>query len=113
MHRFLMSTVLKMLMQISINAVEVSNLYEVNRVLSVLQVLQLAAPHLQIIEFLLQLLEQLLSSPLSFLLPLLQLLDQPGMLSLDGAYQHAADLSAALYFPLCDFLVIETFNELI
>lgn len=48
-----MSTVLEMLMQVSINAVEVSNLYEVNRVPSVLQVLQLAAPHLQIIEFLL------------------------------------------------------------
>ncbi|MGL4741702.1 MAG: hypothetical protein ACRC41_12985 [Sarcina sp.] len=76
--------------------------------LSELQVLQLAAPRLQLVDFLLQLDQQLLGSPLSFSLPLLELLDQPGLLSLNGGYQQGADLSAALYLSLCDFLSIET-----
>ena len=75
--------------------------------MSELQVLQFAASSLQAIDFSLQLIEQLLSSRLSFFLFLLELLDEFGLVSLDGAYQHAADLSAALYLFLCDFLLNE------
>ncbi|WP_438636839.1 hypothetical protein [Paraclostridium dentum] len=74
------------------------------RVLSELQVLQLTVPNLQVVDFLLQLVEQLLSSILSFFLPLFELLNEPVQVSLDGGYQQGADPRTALNLFLCDFL---------
>lgn len=83
-----------------------SDLQEVEWVQSELQVLQLAAPRLQLVDFLLQLVEQLLGSPLGFVLRLLELGDQLALLPLDGVYQRGADLSAALDLSLCDCLSV-------
>ena len=85
-------------------AVQVSDLQEVQRVQSELQVLQLAAPRLQLVDFLLQLVEQILGSPLGLVLRLPELRDQLVLLQLDGADQRGADLSAALNLSLCDRL---------
>lgn len=76
--------------------------------LNELQVLELAASRLQFDDFLLQLVEQLHGSPLSFFLPLLELFDQLSLLYLNGCHKQIADLSAALNLSLCDFLLIET-----
>lgn len=75
-----------------------------------LQVLQLAAPRLQFVDFLLQLFEQLLSFPLGFQLPLLEILGELGLLPLDGGFQHAADLRTALDLSLCGPLLIKMIN---
>lgn len=72
-----------------------------------LQVLQLAAPRLQVVDFLLQLFEELFGFLLSFQLPLLELLDELNLLPLDGGDQHAADLRTALNRALCDPLLIK------
>lgn len=77
-------------------------------VLSELQVLQLTASHLQLIDFMLQLLEQLLRPPLSVFLPPPELLHEAGPVSFDGGDQHAADLRAALYLSLRDVLSKQT-----
>lgn len=76
-----------------------SDLQEVERVQSELQVLQL-------VDFPLQLVEQLLGSPLGFVLRLPELSDQLALLPLDGVYQRGADLSAALDLSLCDRLSV-------
>lgn len=89
------------------NVMLISNLQEMERALSELQVLQLAAPHLQLVDFPLQLVQQLLSSPLHSLLLLLDLFDELGLLFLNGSYQHGADLRTALDLSRCDILLIK------
>lgn len=85
-----------------------SDLQEVQGILGELQMLQLAAPRLQLSDLLLQLLQQLLGPPLHRRLLLLQLSDQPGLVPLDGRHQRDADLRAALNLSLRHFLWIET-----
>ncbi|TNN53404.1 Cerebellin-1 [Liparis tanakae] len=62
----------------------VSHLQEVNRALILLQLLQFDASRLQLMDFLQQLLGQLMGSHLSFLLFLHHLIHQPGLVPLDA-----------------------------
>jgi len=93
-----------------LNSLQVSHLQEVNRALILLQLLQLDASRLQLMDFLQQLLGHLLGSHLSFLLILLQIIHQPGLVPLDAGYQQAADPITALYLPFCDLLSIKMIN---
>lgn len=106
--RFVMITVVETLTLQRDEDLHVSNLQEVNRALTLLQLHQLDAPRLKLSDFLLQLLQQLRGSPLGFLMLLLQLFHKPGLVLLNGGYEQAADLSTALDLPLCDFLFIDT-----
>lgn len=76
------------------------------RVLSLLQMLQLAASPLQFIDLLLELFETLVRSPLCCFLLLLDLIREQSLVSLNGASHHGDNLSTCLYFPLFIYLQI-------
>lgn len=83
-----------------------SNLYEMKRVLAALQVLQLTVSLLQFIDFPPKLFEKLLPLLLSCFLPLLDLLHEQSLVSLNGAYHHGDDLNARLYHTIFIYLQI-------
>lgn len=83
-----------------------TNLQNMKRVQSGLQVVKFAVPLLQSIDFLLQLVKQLLSTFHTFLLRHIEFLDELRLVSLDSLDEQGANLSTPLNLPLCDLLLI-------